>query len=225
MTVFQWPGLALSLSYFCSPICPSLASVLCSVYFHLSFYFRAGYFLGLSAGFFVVVLCYFYSLTCQLPRSLLLSLCCNNCFFLCIIRSTCITKSRRGKKKIETCKLGVVVHAFNPSTRREAEASRPLRGQPGLHCTFQVNQSYTVRPFLEQDPSPPPPKKRKKLFLGPNITKGKSWCLLADWLSEPEQPRLYSRRRGIDLTQMCTQMCKDPTSVLALVTGSSLWDQ
>jgi hypothetical protein len=38
-------------------------------------------------------------------------------------------------------KLGIVVHAFNPSPW-EAEAQ--VQGKPGLHSKFQANQSYTV---------------------------------------------------------------------------------
>jgi hypothetical protein len=52
---------------------------------------------------------------------------------------------------------GVVMHAFNPSTR-EAEAGGFLSfsGQPGLQSEFQDSQGYTEKPCLET----PPPKKR-----------------------------------------------------------------
>ena len=50
----------------------------------------------------------------------------------------------------KTIKLGVVVHAFSPSTR-EAEAGGSLRvqGQPGLHSEFQDSLGYTEKPHLE----------------------------------------------------------------------------
>jgi hypothetical protein len=43
-------------------------------------------------------------------------------------------------------KLGLVVHAFNPSTQEvEAEA-----GQPGLQSEFQDSQGYTEKPCLKK---------------------------------------------------------------------------
>jgi hypothetical protein len=45
-------------------------------------------------------------------------------------------------------RLGVVVHAFNPSTQ-EAEAGG-VWGQPGLQSEFQDSQGYTERSCLKQ---------------------------------------------------------------------------
>jgi hypothetical protein len=49
--------------------------------------------------------------------------------------------------------LGVVVHAFDPSTR-EAEAggflSSRLAWKPGLQSEFQDNQGNTEKPYLEK---------------------------------------------------------------------------
>jgi hypothetical protein len=51
---------------------------------------------------------------------------------------------------------GMVVHAFNPSTR-EAEAGRFLSSsQPGLQSELQDSQGYTEKPCLEKQ------KKKKK---------------------------------------------------------------
>jgi hypothetical protein len=44
---------------------------------------------------------------------------------------------------------GVVVHAFNPSTR-EAEAGRFLSSRPAWSIEFQDSQGYTEKPCLEK---------------------------------------------------------------------------
>jgi hypothetical protein len=41
-------------------------------------------------------------------------------------------------------KLGVVAHAFNPSTQ-EAKADKTLSLRPGLHGKFQDSHSYTEK--------------------------------------------------------------------------------
>jgi hypothetical protein len=54
--------------------------------------------------------------------------------------------------------LGVVAHAFNPSTR-EAEAGG-FRGQPGLQSEFQDSQGYREKPCLEKQKTKKPHKKQ-----------------------------------------------------------------
>jgi hypothetical protein len=47
--------------------------------------------------------------------------------------------------------LGLVAHAFNPSTREaEAEAVRFLSSRPGLQSEFQDSQGYTEKLYLEK---------------------------------------------------------------------------
>jgi hypothetical protein len=46
--------------------------------------------------------------------------------------------------------LGVVVHAFNPSTRGQRQADFWVRGQPGLQSELQDSQGYTEKPCLEK---------------------------------------------------------------------------
>jgi hypothetical protein len=59
--------------------------------------------------------------------------------------------------------LGVVAHAFNPSTRGggggggwQRQVDFWVRGQPGLQSEFQDRQDYTEKPCLEKT------KKEKK---------------------------------------------------------------
>jgi hypothetical protein len=61
---------------------------------------------------------------------------------------------------------GVVVHAFNPSTREAEAGDFWVPGQPGLQSEFQDSQGYTEKPCLEK-------KEKKRLtddhFLTENL--------------------------------------------------------
>jgi hypothetical protein len=58
-------------------------------------------------------------------------------------------------------KLGVVVHAFNPSTW-EAEAGGFLSSRPASQNEFQDRQGYTEKPCLEKTKNQKPKTKKKK---------------------------------------------------------------
>jgi hypothetical protein len=45
--------------------------------------------------------------------------------------------------------LGVMAHAFNPSTREAEAADFWVLGQPGLQSEFQDSQGYTEKPCLK----------------------------------------------------------------------------
>jgi hypothetical protein len=67
------------------------------------------------------------------------------------------------------CQPGVVVHAFNPSTR-EAEAIRFLSSRPAW-STFQDSQGYTEKPCLEK--SKKKKKKKKKTCMSMKKKNGR----------------------------------------------------
>jgi hypothetical protein len=68
--------------------------------------------------------------------------------------------------KLSHSKLGMVAHAFNPSTR-EAEAGRFLSSRPGLQSEFQDSQGYTEKPCLQ--------KKNPKTKIGHYIYKSEEF--------------------------------------------------
>jgi hypothetical protein len=88
-------------------------------------------------------------------------------------------------------KLGMVAHAFNPSTQ-EAEAGGFLliRGQPGLQSEFQDSQSYTQRNPTQSQKTKQNKKTKTKLksclgYLSPHLhcrrgTSWGRWCGLSD---------------------------------------------
>jgi hypothetical protein len=57
-----------------------------------------------------------------------------------------------------------VLHAFNPSLRRQRQADFLVRGQPGLPCEFQDSQRYTEKPCLKKQ------RNKQKIQTKPNQT-------------------------------------------------------